>query len=147
MAPLINGIVLALLNILSILFGYWAYYISNGKNQLAVQLISACTFNIFTFILWKFICRFQLQKVRLKTKKHFVLAWVFSIIFSPFLFTFLYFVTKEYPTSFQNILSIWMYQIPTNILLLKLYTHFSKIMDLREKLQEIKQKKIETLGR
>jgi len=141
---LLNGFVLAFFNIASILVGFLVYYVSKNENQLAIQLVTSCTFNILSFLGWKFFCRIHLKKYRIRTKKQFILTLIFSMIFSPLIFILLHFTTQGYLTSFQNILSIWMYQVPTNILVLKLYHHFSQILKLREKLVSNQEERVET---
>lgn len=136
MPPIINGFILALLNIVSILVGYWFFYITKGENQIAVQVISACIFNILSFMGWKFICRKYVKKLRLVSKRALILTFLVSIVFGPLIFIPLHYATEGYVTSHQNILGIWMFQIPTNILLLKLYQHFTQILDLKNKLNK-----------
>jgi hypothetical protein len=137
--PIINGFILGFFNIISILVGYWVFYVSKSQNQIAVQVISACIFNIFSFLGWKLICRKFLTKLRLKSKKKLVLTFLLSLIFGPLIFIPLHYATQGYLTSYQNILGIWMFQIPTNILILKLYQHFSHILDLGTKLNKSSQ--------
>jgi hypothetical protein len=130
--PVVNSFVLSILNISSILVGYWFFYITKSDNQIAVQVLSACIFNILSFLGWKIICRKHIEKLRLKLKKDLALTFLFSVVFGPLVFIPLHYITQGYLTSYQNILGIWMYQIPTNLLILMLYRHFSRILDLRK---------------
>jgi hypothetical protein len=136
MQPVLNGFVLALLNLTSVLFGYWSSYVIETQRQVPVQVISACIFNIFSFLIWKIICRKYFENLRLRSKKQFVLTFILSFLFGNLLFYLMGYFIQGSKTTTNFFLGLWLYQIPTNIFLLKIYPTFSKFLDAREKFKK-----------
>lgn len=133
MAVMINGLVLSLINIFSILIGFFVYYLTKSQTQIAIQIIVACFSSATLFLLWEFISHDHFPKIDLATKSDYRLTFLLSLFFTPFIFVPLHYVTQRYLTSWQNITSIWMFQIPTNFLVLNIYKNFSKFITLRKK--------------
>lgn len=140
MTVIINGLVLALINIISILVGFYVYYLTKSQTQIAIQIIVACFSSVVFFLLWEFISQGHFPKTSIITKSDYWKTFLLSLIFTPFIFIPLHYITQGYLTSWQNITSIWMFQIPTNFLVLNIYKNFSKFITLRNKLKEISSK-------
>lgn len=130
----LNSLILAVLNLLSVLVGFYVFFISKTQNQLAIQAPVACVFSVLSFLSWKFLCHKLLKKVNLKSQKEYIFAYFFSLVWSPIIFVPMHYLTQGYLTSWQNITGIWLFQIPTNILVLKVNHSFELILDLKEKL-------------
>ena len=137
MTVLINGLVLTIINIVSILIGFFVYYITKSQTQIAIQIIGACFSSVLLFLLWEFISQEYFPKTTLSKKSDYWKTYTISLIFTPFMFVPLHYITQGYLTSWQNITSIWMFQVPTNFLVLNIYKNFSKFITLRKKLKEI----------
>lgn len=134
MVPVINGLILTIINIGSILIGYYVYYVSNIKNQIAIQVTVACLASVVLFIIWKFICFELIRKFDINKKSHYIYTFLTSLIWTPVIFIPLHFIAEGYITSIQNILGIWLFQVPTNILILKIHHNFSTLMDIRDRI-------------
>jgi hypothetical protein len=137
MTVIINGLILSLINILSILIGFLVYYLTKSQTQIAIQIIVACFSSVILFLFWQFISHDYFPKTALNTKEKYWKTFLLSLIFAPIIFIPLHYITQGYLTSWQNITSIWMFQIPTNFLVLNIYKNFSKFITLRKKLKEI----------
>lgn len=133
---ILAGFILALINIISVLGGSLVYYLTQAKTQRPIQIISACTLSIIIFILWGYFTRKVFNKKVLVTKKDYIVTYSISLIFSPIIFIPLHYAFEGYFSSLQNIYAIWMFEIPTNILVLIIYKNFSKVADLNDKLKK-----------
>jgi len=133
MAVLINSLILSLINIISIFIGSIIYYISKSQTQVAIQIISACFFSIIFFLIWQFVSQKFFPKTTLRKKPDYWKTYFGSLIFSTIIFTLLHYLTEGYLTPWKNISGITMFQIPTNILILKIYQNFSSILEIRYK--------------
>ena len=131
MSALINGLVLSLLNIISIILGFIIYQISKSRTQISIQIISACFFSVVLFLLWQFISQKLFRKITIEKKSDYWKTYFASILFSPIIFTPLHYLTEGYLTSWQNITGIFMFQIPTNILILKIYQTFAQVLNIK----------------
>ncbi len=136
MAAFINGLILTIINLGSILFGFYIYFISKSDNQIAIQLTVACLTSVVGFLIWKFLCYKFLKKCDLKSKNQYTPTFFFSLLLTPVIFVPLHFFAEGYLTSIQNILSIWLFQIPTNIIILKIHHNFTTLTNLKEKLDK-----------
>ena len=101
------------------------------NNQIAVQILVACLFSVLTFILWEILSFKIFKNLLLSSKSQYIKTFILSLVWTPILFTSLHYIAEGYLTSIQNIIGIWFFQIPTNILILKLYHHFSVILDIK----------------
>ena len=133
MVVLINSLILSLINIISVFIGSIIYYISESQTQTAIQIISACFFSIIFFLIWQFISQKFFPKTTLRKKPDYWKTYFGSLIFSAIIFTLLHYLTEGYFTPWKNIFGITMFQIPTNILILKIYQNFSSILKLKNK--------------
>ncbi|HOD01623.1 MAG TPA: hypothetical protein PKH50_02810 [bacterium] len=131
MSALINGLVLSLINIISIILGFIIYQISKSRTQISIQIISACFFSVVLFLLWQFISQKLFRKITIEKKSDYWKTYSASILFSPVIFIPLHYLTEGYLTSWQNIAGIFMFQIPTNILILKIYQTFAQVLNIK----------------
>jgi len=131
MKILVNSFLLTLINLISILCGFCAYHFLGTKNQIAIQVLVACLFSVFSFLSWEILSFKIFKNLLLISKRQYIKTFILSIVWTPILFTPLHYIAEGYQTSIQNIIGIWFFQIPTNILILKLYHHFSLILDIK----------------
>ena len=131
MKVIVNSLILTIINISSILIGFYVYYLVKASNQIAVQAPVACFVSVMSFLLWKFISWRFIKKLDLKEKEEYIVVFFLSMLFSPIIFVPLHYVTQGYLTSPQNIIGIWLFQLPTNILVLTVYSKFSALLNYK----------------
>ncbi len=122
----INGFVLAVVNIISILAGFAVYSIWEPSNQLGVQVPVAAALSIAAFLIWGVLVGIlHWQYVYLRGKADLFMVYLASLAFSPIIFVPLHYITKGYVTSFSNITGMWTFQVPVNILVILLVARIS----------------------
>lgn len=84
-------------------------------NQVAVQVPVAAMVSIIGFVSWRFFTRRLSLFAWLSGGE---LAWVYlaALLWTPLIFVPLHYVSQGYLTSIGNILGIWLFQVPVNIL-------------------------------
>jgi len=132
MKEIINGFILTVINLVSILLGFAVYYVSGSKNQIAIQVVSACLLSILLFTFWHYLSFRLFRKAVMDKKRSLVLAYFLSLVWTPVIFIPLHYLTQGYLTSWDNINGIWMFQVPTNALLLLMYYRYSILLSLKE---------------
>lgn len=111
------GLILAVTNLTGILVGFGAYHLLKPANQIAIQVPVAATVCIIGFVSWIAFA----QRLALKgfsKPRGGELAWVYlaALLWNPILFVPLHYLTQGYLTSMGNILGLWLFQIPVNLL-------------------------------
>jgi len=111
-----HSLLLTFLNLGSIIFGFTIYHFLKPINQLIIQAPVASLSSIILFILW-IICIRRFNIKTLIIDRWAELFWIFSIsfIWIPAIFVPIHYITQGYLTSFSNILWVWVYQTPTNL--------------------------------
>jgi hypothetical protein len=143
MATLINGLILTIINIISILSGLYVYYLSKSNNQVAIRIVVACFLSMFLFLLWEAASHRFFPKITLKSKKDHVGTFIASLIWTPFIFLPLsYFLSEGGIVSGQNLTGIWLFQAPTNALIMLIYKNFSSILSAFNDIRKIEGKNI-----
>lgn len=111
------GLLLSLVNLISIILGFVFYYLFKTPNQIEIQLPTAVLLS----------CLFSTMSVFLliKSKKEISMSvfsviriYLFSMLWTPVVFVPLHYMTQGYLTSIGNILYTWIFQATTNILVL-----------------------------
>lgn len=116
---LLHSFMLAIVNIGSILAGFGIYQLFRPANQIAVQAPFAALFSIIAFLLWSFsIRRFAFEHLHFLGRNEFIWLYLLTLIWSPAIFIPLHYIGRGYLTSFGNIKGMWLFQIPTNFLVL-----------------------------
>jgi hypothetical protein len=113
------SLVLVITNITGILVGFAAYHLLKPVNHMAVQVPMAATVCIIGYVSWHAFSQRVLSK-RFARPSGGELVWVYlaALLWSPLLFVPLPYLTQGYLTSIGNILAIWLFQIPVNLLAL-----------------------------
>ena len=116
---ILHSLVLAIVNIVSIIFGFGIYHFFTRYNQLAIQVPIASLFSIIVFTTWVVIIKYRnISKIFPEGWLQFLLILLFSLAWIPVLFVPLHYITQGYLTSFGNIYLNWVFQIPTNIVII-----------------------------
>lgn len=132
MKEFINSLIMTLTNLGSILLGFAIYYVSGSKNQIAVQVVSACILSILIFMFWHYLSYRFFRKSVMENKKSLALVYFLSLVWTPIIFIPLHYITQGYPTSWDNINGVWMFQVPTNALLLLMYYRYNNLLHLQD---------------
>jgi hypothetical protein len=116
---ILHGLALSVITIFAILAGYAAYVALGLSEQVAIQVLVAGVLCVAAFALWSFVIhRLSCGKLSLRGLGELGLALVAALVWTPVLFVPLHLVTQGYLTSFGNILSTWLFQVPFNLLAL-----------------------------
>lgn len=116
----LHSLVLALINLVSVIVAFVVYYllrqVSPGIDQILVQAPLALLLSVTAFTLWVlFVLRFSRGLA-----PHALTEWagVFlgALLWTPAIFIPLHYLTQGYMTSFDNITVTWLFQIPVNLL-------------------------------
>lgn len=119
---IINSFVLTFFNIFSIIFSFGIYkMVFQSYDQKVVQLFISLTLTTLGILFWGVFSAKFLKKQFIGRKYH--LAWVYllSFVWAPIIFVPIHYITQGYLTTGDNLLSIWLFQIPTNFLTLYIY--------------------------
>ncbi len=115
----LHSFILATINIIGVVFGFGVYHFLIRYNQLLMQIPMAAVFSVIVFTTWIVILRYKnVLKLLPEGKLEFFLIFLFSMAWLPVIFIPLHYITQGYITSFGNIYINWLFQIPTNILII-----------------------------
>jgi len=125
----LHGLVLAIVNLSSILMGYVVYFFLKDFKQISVQVPFAFILSIMVFLLWSALIRhLRPEKAIPRNFISYILILVASFIWIPVIFYPLHYFTQHYLSSIKNILWVWVFQLPTNtIIILLTYFIFKKL--------------------
>ena len=115
----IHGFVLAVITIGAIAVGFVVYRIIGLEEQIAVQVLVGGLVCVAAFAVWGYFAhKITDGELSLVDLKELGVAYAAAFIWMPVLFVPLHFTTQGYLTSFGNILSTWLFQLPFNLLAL-----------------------------
>jgi hypothetical protein len=116
---LLNGCFLAGTNFGSIMVGFVIYNLVKPANQIAVQVPIAMVLSVAVFLIWSLAVK-KVSGGRLSLGRRWepVQVYLLALFVFPVIFVPVHYLTQGYLTSFGNILGIWFFQAPTNILAL-----------------------------
>jgi hypothetical protein len=113
----LNGFVLSFVNIASISIGFGVYRSLGSVNQIAVQAPVAALLSVLCFVVWSlYTQRSPLKNIMLRTKGEFAWAYFSSLLWNPVIFVPFHFLTQGYLTSVGNLIALWLFQLPVNLL-------------------------------
>jgi len=115
---ILHSFILAVINIIAVLFGFGVYYFFMEYNQLAVQIPVSAVFSIIVFTTWIVILKYKnISKLFPEGWLEFLLILLFSLVWLPLIFLPLHYITRGYITVFGNIYLNWIFQIPTSVVI------------------------------
>lgn len=115
---ILHGFFLAGIHLFSILAGFGVHTLLGLGNQIATQLPVAVLVSVAGFLFWLwFLGKANLGWLSLRSREGLVSALLVSFIWAPVLFIPLHYLTQGYLTSFGNVLAIWAFQLPVNIII------------------------------
>ncbi|OFW50895.1 MAG: hypothetical protein A2163_11195 [Actinobacteria bacterium RBG_13_35_12] len=116
---ILHSLILAAVNIVSIIFGFGIYHFFTRYNQMTIQVPIAAIFSIIVFTTWIVIIKYKnISKIFPEGWLQFLLVFLFSLAWILIIFVPLNYITQGYLTSFGNIYLNWIFQIPTNIVII-----------------------------
>ncbi|MEA2015146.1 MAG: hypothetical protein U9O59_00255 [Actinomycetota bacterium] len=112
----LHGFILAVVNMIGIVFGFGVYHFLMRYNQMLMQAPVAAVFSIIVFTTWIVVLKYKnVTRLLPECKLEFLLVFLFSMAWLPIIFIPLHYVTQGYITSFGNVYVNWLFQIPVNI--------------------------------
>lgn len=119
---LLHGIVLALFNLTAIWAGFLVYHYGFGHRgpqfQIEIQLPAAFLLNALAFALWLFLAgKIGRGRLALRGAVDFAAVWLAALAAGPAIFVPLHYATQHYLTALSNVIGLWVYQGPVNMLL------------------------------
>lgn len=103
----------AVINLVSIVAGFWAYRLLDGPGQLIVQIPVAMVTGICGVMLF---CAGPARRLGLESGPDCILVILLAFPAAALIFTGLHFMVAGYLTSFGNILGLWSVQLAQNAL-------------------------------
>jgi len=99
-------------NLTSIIGGFYIFKAFRFSNQMVVQSFIAIIINIMILFVWYYINNLYLKSygMVIKAIKNLIYVSLAGMLWTPFVFIPIHFVTQGYMTSFENIIAIWIYQ-------------------------------------
>lgn len=116
---IIHGFALSAANIISIIIAFGVYKILKTTHQMLVQVPVAVILSIGIFLLWLIVARLPLFKfISIKSLRE--LSWIFlaSLAWSPIIFIPLHHISQGYLTGPGNIIALFQFQLPVNVLVI-----------------------------
>lgn len=116
---LIHGFALAVISIGAIAVGFVVYNAVGLEDQIAIQTLVAGVVCVAVFALWGYFAHTVTRgDLSLADLKELGIAYAAAFLWMPVLFVPLHFTTQGYMTSIGDILSVWLFQLPFNLLAL-----------------------------
>ena len=115
---IIHAFVLTMVNIAAILVAFGIYKMVDNItpiNQRALQTPLAMALSVAAFLTWIFIANRYFNRLKLEGSGEYMAVFFVALLWNPILFTVLHYLTQGYLTSFANILLLWIFQIPVNL--------------------------------
>ena len=113
----LNSLIMVIANIGAIYCGFIVYYLFKPTNQMAVQLPVGVILSIAGFVFWNLLLQINLLKrVAIKERQELIYIYFAALIWATVFFVPLHYVTQGYLTSFGNIIAIWIFQLPVNLI-------------------------------
>lgn len=120
---------LSLVNLASVVLGFWLYKMVGGANQLAIQLPVALSTGILGGALWLGLCgRFA----RIDPVRDHVVVLLLAFPVAAAVFTPVHYAVTGYLTSFGNIVAVWFIQFAENIVAIPVASALARRRALRE---------------
>jgi len=115
---LLHGFVLASIQLFSILSGFGVHTLLGFGNQIAIQLPVAVLVSVGGFSVWVWLLdRANLNRLNLRSRQGLISTLLASFLWAPDIFIPLHYFTQGYLTSIGNVLAIWAFQLPVNIII------------------------------
>ena len=109
--------ILTAINLTTIILAYGIYYLTMPVNKIVFRAPLAGIFTITVFVVWAFLLgNFLPSFLGIKNLVEYPLIWLMSFIWCPVFYVPLHYITQAHLSAFNNILVIWLFQLPVNLL-------------------------------
>ena len=116
---LIHGFILGGVSVFAILVGYAAYRASGMPEQVVIQVLVAGFVCVAAFALIGWVAhRLSSGRLTIGSVKELGVTYITAFGWSAALFVPLHYATQGYLTSIGNLLGVWLFQFPFNLLAL-----------------------------
>ncbi len=123
----VHGLVLTLMNVLSILVGFGIYVLLKPDNQILLQAPAAALICLTLFTSWGLaVQNLRIGLLSVPRGSEALLVFLAAFVWAPLVFVPLHFLGRGYMTSFGNMVGLWLFQVPTNSLSLLAMTYFTR---------------------
>lgn len=131
----IHGLGLAGINFVAVLLGFGVYYLLRPVPQLAAQLPVAVIASILGFALWIYFSKALFDtRAMLSDWRDYVGIYLATLLWSPLIFVPLHYLGTGYVTAFSNVMALWAFQVPVNLIALGIshlcYNHANRVSRL-----------------
>ena len=108
---------LAVVNLVFIFLGFAVARETAIRDTVAVQVSIAAVACIVAFVLFVYVVgRVGPRRLALARRSDLLLIGSLSLVWAPTIFVTLHYATQGYLTSSENIVGLWVFQVPTNAL-------------------------------
>jgi hypothetical protein len=115
----LHGFVLAVTTLVAVMVGCAVYSPGGLRNQIAVQVLIAGVVCVMAFAVWGFVVhRLSRGSLSLSNLRELGVAYAAALLWAPVLFAPEYYINQGCLLGFGNILAIWLFQVPFNLLAL-----------------------------
>ena len=115
----IHGLVLCISNLVAIIVGFFIYLSLGFGNQIIIQAPIATFLTMVFFLMWLYFLRMiPIKILHFPTTKDFSWIFIASLAWGPIAFIPLHFATQGYVTGIGNIIGLFMFQLPVNLIVL-----------------------------
>lgn len=113
---LVHGLVLLISDYAGIFLGFLAFHYSGSRDQITVQLPVAVVVSIAFYLIWSVLPRVAsfLKSLALSSTSEFAWTYVASLAAGPIVFVPLHYFTQGYLTDIENLVSLFLFQVPVN---------------------------------
>ena len=118
----LHSVVLTMTDLGTIILAFVFYSLLSSMvpvNQIVVQGSIAALLCILIYALWSLaVTRLPIKTLSLQRSSEIIWTYFAALMWVPVIFIPLHYFTQGYITSFGNIIAIWLFQIPVNLLAL-----------------------------
>ncbi len=114
----VHGAVLAVMDILAVLLGFVVYVMVRPAPQLMVQVPVAGAAVVVLFVLWVLAIENREPGSSEPRRWEWVLIGLGSLVMAPIFFVPLHYIGRGHLTGWGNLISLWIFQVPVNIVAL-----------------------------
>ncbi len=114
-----HGFVLSVITMGAVAVGFVFYKAFVLHEQIAIQVLVAGLVCVAAFALWSLLAhKLTAGELSLRDLKELGIAYAAAFLWTPVLFIPLHFATQGNMSSVGNVLSVWLFQLPFNLLAL-----------------------------
>ena len=115
----IHGLILCTSNLVAIIVGFFIYLSLGFGNQIIIQAPIATLLTLIFFLMWAYFLRiFPAKILNFPTARDFSWIFIASLAWGPITFIPLHLATQGYITGIGNIIGLFMFQLPVNLIVL-----------------------------